>query len=249
MLLFYLSTAQRIQGQMSPVHWRNLQTATNCWHLSGKWRRTQRSTFKPMFCCIWRSFLRNMMHLLPVFFCSSLQICGQVQHCDRASDSVVKQEPGWSKQAEEQNKEVEDWANTRSGSTSMDSTSMGWRLLQLPSMPGSMPRVLPTLEIWRWKDWKANGSSIWSRKQSFEGLAAHRDRSPTARTMLGGDVSWTLFELLWPQMPRKDPLKPMTQWCPAFRWNHIKKVYNDLSAADASVFGFYGQITHLNGQF
>lgn len=48
-----------------------------------------------------------------VFSRSVAQVCGEIQHCDRERVSVIKQEPGRTKQSEQQNEEVENRANTR----------------------------------------------------------------------------------------------------------------------------------------
>lgn len=138
---------------------------------------------------------------LTSFLLFFLQICGQVQYGDRERHSVIKREPGWSQQTEEQNKEVEDWAKHQKRFNLHGFNPHGPE--SPPAAFNASTRVLKrvkTLGVWRWKDGKmegirGGGSRIWSTKQSFGGLAAPQDRSPAAGATLGGDASLNFFEL------------------------------------------------------
>lgn len=162
-----------------------------------------------------------------------LQICGQVQHGDRKRDSVTKGELGYSQQAEEQDKEVEGRANTRSGSASLDSTSTDHRLLQLPSKPTPgfwhVSRVLATLGIRRWKDdrQQKQGRKHLINKTELRRTGSSLRQKPYRRNNVGwrrfGVICWTLFELNNSQrMPRKYPFQPRT-WKLMY---HLIWIYN-----------------------
>lgn len=116
-----------------------------------------------------------MTHILPVFFCfspadrwSSPTLRLQKLFCHQMRAQVGSTD--W--KAEQGDKRMSD--NTR-----RDWTSIDRRLLELPSVLST--QVMKHVESLTnsGENKRGSGSSIWSAKQSFGGLAAIQQRSPT----------------------------------------------------------------------